>query len=327
MGCKNNRRVLRSQFHEICIKSFLSRLLQIFFLAWGCIWLTPEVQGQTTPLVTDLLVEIWPEYDRPEVLVIYRGELSQTTSFPAEVTFPLPNYVETMHVVASEREGRLFELDASAVELRRDDQQTILTFSVTSPKFQFEYYDSQILTQADRSRSLNFEFSTLHPVEAITFEIQEPLGAEDFQMTPLPENNFTGTNGLQYHTLSKTGLAEGDTFSASATYQRSTDELTATGLTADISPPLEVTPVAATDNNLWFAYLLIGLGITLLLVAVGSWWWNRQKQSPRRKASSGLRRRQSTASPKGAKFCHQCGTPFRGSAKFCHNCGAERRYA
>ncbi len=301
----------------------------------GC--LTPTVYGQTPPPINNLLVEIWPEYDRAEVLVIYRGQLSAETPLPAQVAIPLPGYIDTLHVVATEQNGSLFEVDPTEVALRQEGEMTVATFPATAPGFQLEYYDPVILSRTGQTRSLDFTFTTLSPIEVVTLEVQEPLGAANFSMSPQAENSFVGNDGLRYNTIGRTDLAAGETLDIAATYDRQTEALTAPSLAANDSgaPLLEVESPASVTNNLRFAYLLIGIGIALLLFAAGSWWWSRRRvaaaDAPRRRPARKQpksKRKPAPAQPDaeaGSKFCYQCGSALRDDAQFCHSCGAERR--
>lgn len=310
----------------------------LWLLLIGLLGMTPVVQAQSSPTVNNLLVEIWPEFDRPEVLVIYRGQLSQETPLPSEISFPLPGHIEAMHVVATEQNGSLFEVDRAAVELRQEREVTIVTFPVTAPGFQLEYYDPLILSREGAERTLIFEFSTLLPIEMVTFEVQEPFQATNFSMTPQAEDSFVGENGLRYNTIGRANIVAGEPVNLSATYQRQTDELSAPNLApADTPPQLEAATAAVPDNDLRFGYVLIGIGSVLLLFAAGSWWWTRRRMAgsdvPRRRPARPKAKRPSpkavsaqVPATQGNKFCYRCGTSLRDDAKFCHQCGAERRY-
>jgi len=85
-------RIIRYRiFHYLLLSVLMMAILSGFALA------------QTdSPEVSELTVELWPEFDRSEVLVIYRAQLSDSTPLPAEVTFRFPGYVEAMHAVAVE---------------------------------------------------------------------------------------------------------------------------------------------------------------------------------------------------------------------------------
>ncbi len=292
---------------------------------------SPIIRAQSDTIqFQKLAVELWPEYDRPEVLVIYRVELSPNTPLPAQLTFRLPDYVETMHAVAVERDDSLFTVES---ELSREDGASLLTFSATSQFVQFEYYDSVILAKQGQARQIDFNFSIPYDIEATTFQVQAPFQAQNFTLTPAPSGNFTDGDGLIYSIIDVAGLASGETFELTASYQRNTDTPShqlinpTAGQTVDV---LTSSEVSVNEQNLSLGYILVGVGIALLLGAGGYWWWSNQVTTPPTQELQ-------PPPPKAARtpppppgratggFCYQCGTALHAGAKFCHACGAERR--
>jgi hypothetical protein len=285
------------------------------------------------------MVEIWPEYDRPEVLVIYRGELSSTTSLPIQLTFRLPGYIEEMHAVAVERDGGLLDVDPALIELRHEGEDLLLTFSTDSPKIQFEYYDPMILKKQNQNRQLTFQFVVPYALEIAIFKVQEPVQAKDFSLTPEAGDTFIGQDGLTYHTIQLADLTPPDTFELSAAYQRDTNELSIQQLTAGSSDPAQdISAVTETParEDLNQGYVLIGGGVLLILAVGGYWWWtssrpaspgSSRRRATRPKSRRKGRQRESDKTPTVASggFCYRCGTALRDDASFCHNCGAERR--
>lgn len=326
-------------------KSWKILILGIFVLP---IYVSAEAQAP--PKLANLLVEIWPEYDRPEVLVIYRGELHPDTQLPALLTFRLPGYLEDMHAIAVEENGNLVDANPDSVESRHEGDELLLTFATPSRRIQFEYYDPVILTKDGQTRQLDFEFSAPYEIETSTFEVQEPFQAQDFSLTPPPDNSFVSADGLKYNNIEVTGLAADDNFSLTATYQRDTDELSVTDITGDSdgligapsNPPVDLDETDGTSFTL--GYILIGAGAVLLVGTGVYWWWSTRREGPqprpassrtsrrptRRKkqtAASRSRSRQTEPAPseQSSGFCYRCGTALRPDSNFCHVCGAERR--
>lgn len=324
----------------------LRKILLIFILLLGG---QAAALAQSPPVqLKSLQIELWPEFDRPETLVIYRGELGAATALPTKLTFQLPGYVEDFHVVATEQNGVLVEVQRESIEWRKEGDTRLITFSTFSPKFDLEYYDPRILTKEGQQRQLQFDFVAPYPVETATFQVQEPAQAEAFAMTPPSTSTFTGHDGLKYDTVEIAGLGSGEAFKLSAGYKRRTDSLSAELLgsnTAEHAQDLPAVAEAPAPENLILGYILIGVGAVLLLGVGGYWWWSRQthgvlaQPQPRaRRVTSRLKRSnkpkpvESTdqpqppaASPESTNFCYRCGTPLRDDSNFCHICGAERR--
>jgi hypothetical protein len=313
--------------------SRVDKILRMKYKIWGLmvtlvLCLPSPAAAQTLPLQIDnLLVEIWPEYDHSEVLVIYQATLDPTTPLPTEVTIPLPAYVDELHVVALVQNNALVEAPTDSFNLRREGNMVFLDLFLPVHTFQFEYYDPIILTREGETRMLTYQFLAPYPVKAATFEIQEPFQASQFTSTLAPTASFQGSDGLTYNLVQVENLAAEETFDLSATYQRNTDVVSTQNLDPRPASPPTSPPAATTNDNQTLGYVLIGVGAFLFLGAVGSWWWSRREAdiAPTRPVLKGLQK--GTTSTKTAGFCYRCGTALRREANFCHTCGAARRQA
>lgn len=325
------------------------KLLQAAALLLILFWVMGGAAAAQTPItLKSLEIEMWPEFDRPETLVIYRAELASTVTLPAEVTFRLPATAETMHAVAVDRDGALMQVNADAFKLERVNDAMLLTFSTPVPRIQFEYYDASILTKQGAERQLKFEIAASYLAEKAAFQVQEPFQAEKFTLTPPASSTFTGNDGLTYAVVEISGLARDKTFTLTANYSRASDTLSAQNLTAPTAmppapaaaeSPVAESPVAESpaNENLTLGYILIGIGVALLL-GVAVYWVQSKKVAPA-KARPATRRPKRTARPvetsmpvapppvagPTSNFCYRCGVALRDDANFCHSCGAERR--
>jgi hypothetical protein len=294
-----------------------------------------SAHAQTSPQIDNLSVEIWPEFDRPETLIIYRATLSSDTSLPAEVTFELPAHIETLHAVAVEQNGGLVDVPAEAITTRQENDRLLLTFTTPSAKIQFEYYDPAILNKMGDTRELNYNFSAPYNVKSATIQVQQPAQATNFELAPAANNTYVGQDGLTYHNIVLPNFTSGDTLHISADYNRSTDELSVDQITLNAPVPTQAEPVVptiapASTQPINWGYVMIGGGIILLLAVGGYWWWSQRQvdEVPRRRpARTTQRHRNKGADQAGALggYCYRCGTALRTDAQFCHKCGAERR--
>ncbi len=306
-----------------------------------------EAKAQApAPQLKALTVALWPEYDRPEVLVIYRGQLSSNTSLPAQITFRLPGYIKDVHAVAVRENGNLINVNSNEIIMQHTDDELWLTFPSTSPDFHFEYYDPVILSKENQTRQLGFDFSTLYDIETASFEVQQPLESEVFQLTPESMGVYTGGDNLQYSTIQVANMTADETFELSATYQRNTNAFSIQSSPGNtISQPEFETETSPPLNSNTFSfqwgYVLIGGGLVLLVGTAGYWWLTQRKtvnpnnrRQPRRKKrlpNKKPHKQKSTtvvstpAKPTSSSFCYQCGTALHVDANFCHACGTQRR--
>jgi hypothetical protein len=245
-----------------------------------------------------------------------------------------------MHAVALEQNGELFAVEQAQVTLQQEGEVASLTFPATSRRMQLEYYDPMILSKEAETRNLAFNFVAPYDIETLTLEVQAPLQAENFVLTPPATESFTSGEGFTYHKLETNGVSAGDAFDITATYHRNTEELSTALLTLapEHAADVFVAVDAETGPNFSLAYGLIGLGLLLLMVSGGSYLWTQWARKrtpsgqtiPRRPTKRSRREKQSPpslASPPAApsNFCYRCGTPLRPDANFCHTCGAPRR--
>lgn len=319
------------------------RLTKSFIVIFLILFLLPvaTVLAQTPPQIDDLNVALWPEYDRADVLVVYHVKLNPSTPLPAQLTFQLPGYIQEMFAVAVERDGQLMNVPAEEMNLRHDGDYLFLTFSATETNIQFEYYDPVILTKDGAARQLAYKFYAPYNLENVKFDLQQPVEAQDFVVTPTSSNTFTGANGLTYSAVQVGKLTAGDPFEITATYQRPTDALSVDSLPA--SAPLSA-PAPAQQPQLaeaastppYLGYGLIGAGVVLLLATGGYWWMQNKKsklayapaprrQSRRKKFKKSRNDGSGSLAASGGGYCYNCGAAMRRDANFCHACGAQRR--
>lgn len=298
-------------------------------------------QAQSEPHIQNLLVELWPEFDRPELLVIYRVELSSDTPLPATLTFPLPGHIKEMNAVAYGSDKDLLTVGQDEIDMTHRDDTLYLTFSTPSPLVQLEYYDDEALTRQGETRGFDYTFTAPYAVESAIFQVQQPAQAEAFSLNPAPSNSFTDSNRLTYQVIEQANLAPGETVSVAATYQRPTEALTFELLTPVSEHAEDIMPVTTEppqDNSVMLAYILTGIGAVLILAAAGHWWWTKTKSrtgSTRRPpVRSGSRANRTPSTPSQANqveesttagFCYNCGAALRPDSNFCHKCGTKRR--
>jgi hypothetical protein len=323
---------------KIKVQTILTRPLLLTLLLMSLL-VGPGLAQSPTPLA-DLSVALWPEYDRPEVLVIFRGRVADDVSLPAQVSFTLPPTIQALHAIAYLEQGTLVNVpDYDFVE---GADNKVLTFTTPSRQFQFEYYSADLLSINGDVRTLFFSFTASADVADFALELQQPTTAQAFTSDPPPSATEVGQDGLVYALYTVGAISAGNSYSLQASYTRSTNKLSA-GVNI---PAMEQMPVEVGDGGLrdYLGLILIAAGVLLLIAAFGYWFWSQRSvvvpepaargSSPRPRRSSSSRQKQTGAPPsapspaadkKLAAYCHQCGTKFREDGQFCHACGAERR--
>ena len=117
---------------EMKPKSSIYALIIALFLASAS---TAVSQNQVS-IIRQLDVDIWPDYDRPLVLVLLSGRLPDKTKLPVTVTLPLPQSAQLNAVARIDsRDGRM--KDDITVST---DPPGMVTFTTPDLRFRVEYY-------------------------------------------------------------------------------------------------------------------------------------------------------------------------------------------
>lgn len=266
----------------------MRRAVSILVLIIGALGLAQQI-----PVVIERLeISLWPEYDDPRLLVIYRGELAEDPK--SSLVFAIPSTAQ-IHAVA--HVGPAGTLLADDWQLLPSDNNTqLVLFTPGSRRFQLEYYDDVLGTSSERSFVFRFQ-SERYEIKNLEIEVQQPLRATGFQASPALEPQGVDTRGFSYFGRRVGAVPPGTLIEQRVRY-RKTDTL----------PSLRP---AAQSSLLWLA---LGSGLVVVaLGALGLLWYRR------RRAVSNVSLQQPPA-----QFCPQCRYQFRVDEQFCPRCGRRR---
>ena len=186
---------------------------------------------QTTPSLDKVEVDLWPEYDRPTMLVIYRMNLAPGTQLPVSLTLRIPSKAGNPYKVAvREADGQLYEVAPSISVL---GNWSLVTLTATSTEIQLEYYDPG-LEKNGTDRTFSYEWQGDYAVKSMTVQIQQPVGATNMHTTPSLGNGFIGEGNLTYYNAIVGAVPSGTKFTLTLGYTKGNDDLSA--------PSLEVQP-------------------------------------------------------------------------------------
>lgn len=288
---------------------------------------TVAVQAQDAPAFETVQVAIWPEYDRPEVLVIYYLSLSGTVKLPAEVSFLIPEAAGVPHAVAmKDVDNTLVDLDyTTAVE----GEWIRISFTTPTPDIQVEYYDPRITKDAS-TRSFAYQWPGNAAVNNMNVQVQQPLTATEMQFNRSLGSPTQHADGLTYYQTSVGSVPRGTQFGFTLTYQKDDDVLTASQQEVQPAAPVD----SQTEGRAVFTERLpfIVSGVLGLLLILGglTWYWQtgRRKPAPRSRARHSGNRRgetQEVESSDDSVYCSQCGKRAAAGDLFCRVCGTRLR--
>ncbi|NPV57581.1 MAG: zinc ribbon domain-containing protein [Anaerolineae bacterium] len=314
----------------------LSLLLVLLMLAFAL-----PAAAQTTITFERLQIDIWPEFDRPEVLVILRATLSDSASLPARLTLRIPAAAGKPFTLAmQDMDGMLYNLP---FETEESDDWALVTFTTPSANIQLEYYDPSLQVTGDQ-RSYNFLWQTNYAAETVVLQVQQPWGAEDMQITP---DLGSGRKGADEYTYFTAPLGEVDANSAirlRIDYSRSDTIGGATGIPVQPVSPLDEPIRGRMDVKGFWPWGVVVMG-GLLLAGSIFWYVQSQRKShkinrkhhappgtqgheskPTAERPPGSTRRGTTPMEQPHVYCHSCGKRAQRGDVFCRTCGTKLRF-
>jgi hypothetical protein len=276
-------------------------------------------------------VDLWPEYDRPGVLVIYRLTLSSDTTLPAELTIPIPASAGEPSAVASKQvDGKLINM---AYTKQVNGQWNNIHFTATLPDIQIEYYDTNMIKQG-QARHYEYTWPGGYAVAALSIQVQQPLGSSEMRVSPNLGAGEAGKDGLTYYSAQVGSLSPTQPFKITTDYQKSSDTLSAESLQVQPTKPLtEATPgrvqLFSGTNTILAVIGLVLIGV-VLIAGGGYWYWQsgRSKEAPVAHRRRARESREDTPAENEATeviYCHQCGNRAGPVDRFCRVCGVKLR--
>src|SRR5215813_3225845 len=162
-----------------------------------------------------LRLSIWPEYDDPRVLILLRGEMTPRQAFPASITLPIPKGAE---IIGAGMISEQNELLLHPHQVLPGDTQDTLQLNLPVPRFFVEFYYNPFTTSGPEKRFV-YPAPTTYPIQLFEVDIQQPLKATAFTLTPAPMEHMTDNQGFTYHkfTYRDVGKGQSQTFTIAYT--------------------------------------------------------------------------------------------------------------
>jgi len=296
-----------------------AHFLLLFFLA---AFAALPARGQEPVTFSSMQIALWPEYDRPSVLVIYRIVLADQVSLPTRLSLRIPASAGEPNAVA--------EIDVAAGGLvnvayarQVSGDWATLDFTVRSPEIQVEYYDPA-LDRQDVSRHFEYLWPGDYTIQALSIEIQQPLGASNLRISPSLGAGTPGQDGLTYYLAEIGSVNAGQAFKISLDYDKVSNDLSVIGPEVSIQPSAQIPETVPVEWSKYLPWVLVILAAAVL-IGGGVWYWVSGRQKPALKKARQRSRKASTGTSEAAIYCHQCGKRAASEDVFCRSCGTRLR--
>ena len=278
---------------------------------------------QADTVLSDLGIDLWPDYDRPGVLVIYRATITTEVPLPTRVEFRIPASAGLPTAVAERHvDGQLMTVP---YERTVEGETAVVHLTASRPIVQLEYYDPAIVRDGARR---NFAFTWFGDFEARNFSIsvQQPHLAQNLITVPEATGTTVSADGLIHHALSRVGVKKGESVSVQASYEKVSDQLsveTIAPVALPTPPPAAGNTVATPADSRAVPIVLGAMFVCAGALVIGLMVKSRRQAPSALRSPPPRRRARSRAfDEKATRFCTQCGAGVGADDRFCQHCGA-----
>ncbi|TAK32634.1 MAG: zinc ribbon domain-containing protein [Chloroflexota bacterium] len=294
-------------------------ILSIVLVGLMLVGAVPAAAEPDVASISDLTVSVWPEYDEPRVLVMYEGKLRPNVSLPQKVRFRVPKEAEVSEACGLKKpdDEHLCQLYETAV----DGDWLIVSYELPVPDFFMQVYYNPV--SGSGQRAMDFDFSSIYPVDNLQIGVQQPARSSDFAVTPVSQRTITDQQGFKYLLYEFKGLPADKTVDLKINYTKPDSQ---PSVAKQQQGSATASATADSSRLFWIIVVVVMMGaIALVLV--------RQHLRGRVEPASAMAW-QGTGSMRGAAvvprpaaiasraFCTQCGNRLRTGDRFCSGCGA-----
>lgn len=306
----------------------MRRIIFVVVLLCSVLLSGAPAAAQSAVEAESMQIDVWPEYDRKDALVIYRIMLSAQTSLPAQISVRIPREaVQPFNVAYKDVDNKLYNMQYNSTS-----EGDWLRITATSPSLdiQLEYYEPRV-TRSGITRILDYKWPGDLKVKEMTFRVQQPVNASALKITP-QQGNPSVESGFTYFTVPIGQVEANTTFTFQISYDKPDETLSAASQPVSPSDPITTNQASTPNSTGQLNTVIIGFAVGVVLIAAGLFWYFRtQRREPapagrRRHASSAPAQPRSRVEASGrGVYCHKCGKLSNPGDVFCRACGTRLR--
>ncbi len=297
----------------------LKRLIPLALFAVLFFGITVPASAADPLKISIMDVSVWPEYDQPGVLVQYQGNLSAsaTQANPLEVYFLVPKGAGVGAACSIQSNGN--HTSETWKETDADDGLTKIMFKVSQPQFHVEYYYNPLPDSADKKFS--FAYTASLPADEVDLDVQHPLKATAFALTPDAPDSHKDQDGFTYHQYTFRQVTAGQKLSTDVAYTKTDPKPSVSG-----SQPTSSTSAAnaATSDGINPNQVIVIVTILAMAGVIAYFVWERNHRvvQPAYARADGYEAAAQASGLATNVFCTQCGNPMQAGDRFCARCGS-----
>jgi len=264
----------------------------------------PTSQAATT--LKQLRVQVYPEYDKPSVLVMQYAFYNEQKT---QGSLLLPKDVDSSTILACSPDKKNRNEQKHKASLAGDNY--VVNFPVLYGIGFVEGYFP--LTANGDNKSFTYAFKAPYNINELIVMVQEPAKSSNFTIVPQAKSKGKDENGFVAHQYDYHDIKKDKVINFKVSYKR-----------AETAPSASLknnnstsTNKGKSDNSL---VLMIGAVFIAGAIIGGFVYYSK---SSNRAQSRGTAHRAPTSGK--SKFCTSCGSAMSKNAKFCSNCGQKSR--
>lgn len=299
---------------------FLKNLRPVTFGIFIAVYLlSGAIQIHATENLTEvnsLKIDLWPEYDKPMVLVMIDGWIAESVELPIEVRLPvMEGGIVHMGCSITSAGAHIHE----SFKEGTDEDGNYVTFVLRERHFHLEYYYNSF--RDTPFRKFDFQFKSPFNISNVQVEIKEPLGSTGFILNPPSKYPMKNRSGITIHSINFGGVKIGEGINLSAEYSKG--DLVPSNKRNKISPP--------TVDTYKLLTILFG-SILFILLGYAAFRWSSAPSNTDKKRKKKSKKHKTRYQIKGESiksvrinFCSQCGSELKSPAHFCGVCGTKNQ--
>ena len=293
-------------------------LMAVVLLGVTLVSISGAAMAQSPILLSGVLVQLWPEYDQPSMLVLYDFQVAPGTQLPASVTIRIPKEAN-LTAVAVHGDGDAL-LNADYRDSSSDEQwQSIAIQILSTSGYRVEYV--QPLARSGNERRFHYTWPADYPVEDFNISVRMPADATSVRSDPaLQAGEVQGTTywlGQDFNSF-----AGGEEFAFELAYSRTSENPVQPQQDLQPSQPLDASTPGRVSTSNYLPFFLLALGAVLIGGGAFYFWQAGRARHPRQSRHAGTRLPLRRADE---IHCHECGTRAVAGDRFCRVCGTRLR--
>lgn len=272
-----------------------------------CLAIVLVILGSTMVLAQETIIEkvfleLRPEYDREDLLVVYTILLKDNQNFPINLSVKIPTSSGGPSAVWEVVDGQPVE---TTYETSESGNWISVDIQTNSPMVYLDYYDTDFYV-LEFQHNFNFNYPPGLYAEEVELMIWQPPFSENFQASVVFDEILTDDNGNLFHVI---------TFDS--------DQLD--DLNIEFSYDAVIAEISDDDSEFFWMdalpYVIGLIGLSVLVYGIYKLNFKNQNKSKLKKK----RNRSKSNSTSKTKFCHKCGNQMKTSDSFCSECGEKNR--